>query len=253
MGGEETNTNEATFGDSRRPTVDIIMPVFNEAAQIAQQLKRLQAQTGVRTTIVVDGGSSDGTADIVRAFADDDIHVGAGMVRLIDAPRGRALQMNAGAAFATADVLLFLHTDTFLPVDAIKYVRDAMVKGSMWGRFDVRLEGTNVLFRAIERMMNLRSALTGVATGDQAIFMRRDVFHMLGGYASIALMEDVELCRRLKWVGWPARIRTPVRASARRWQARGILRTIVLMWILRLLYWCGVSPSRLARAYTNVR
>lgn len=239
--------------DSQRPTVDIIMPVFNEAAEIAGQLTRLQSQTGVHTAIVVDGGSSDGTADIVRTLADGGLSNGATTVRLIDAPRGRAVQMNIGAVRARADVLLFLHADTCLPADAIERVRDAVVDGSVWGRFDVRLNGTNVLFRAIERLMNLRSALTGVATGDQAIFVRRDVFHMLGGYAPVALMEDVELCTRLKWVGWPARVGTPVRASARRWQARGILRTVVLMWTLRLLYWLGVSPSRLARVYASVR
>lgn len=242
-----------TVSDSRRPTVDIIMPVFNEAAGIAQQLTRLQGQTGAHTTIVVDGGSSDGTDEIARALADDRVGPAATVVRVIDAPRGRALQMNAGAARAQADVLLFLHTDTCLPADAIERVRNAVVEGAVWGRFDVRLDGTNVLFRAIEALMNLRSALTGVATGDQAIFVRRDVFHMLGGYAPIALMEDVELCTRLKWVGWPARIGTPVRASARRWQVRGILRTVMLMWTLRLLYWLGVSPSKLARAYATVR
>lgn len=229
------------------------MPVFNEAAEIARQLTRLQGQTDVHTTIVVDGGSSDGTAEIVRALADDRVRLEETALRVIDAPRGRALQMNAGATRARADVLLFLHTDTCLPADAIERVRDAVVEGAVWGRFDVRLDGKNVLFRAIEGMMNLRSALTGVATGDQAIFVRRDVFHMLGGYAPIALMEDVELCTRLKWVGWPARIAAPVRASARRWRVRGILRTVVLMWTLRLLYWLGVSPSKLARAYAIVR
>lgn len=245
---------ENALNGSRRPTVDIIMPVFNEAARIARQLTRLQGQTGVHTMIVVDGDSSDGSAEIVRALADDGgIGPEETLVRVIDAPRGRALQMNAGAARARADVLLFLHTDTCLPADAMERVRDAVVEGAAWGRFDIRLDGTNVLFRAIEGLMNLRSALTGVATGDQAIFVRRDVFHMLGGYAPIALMEDVELCTRLKWVGWPARIGTPVLASARRWQVGGILRTVMLMWTLRLLYWLGVSPSKLARAYATVR
>lgn len=229
------------------------MPVFNEAAEIARQLTRLRDQTNVHTTIVVDGGSSDGTAEIARALVDDGARPQETVVRVIDAPRGRALQMNAGATRARADVLLFLHTDTCLPADAMERVRDAVVEGAVWGRFDVRLDGKNILFRAIEGLMNLRSALTGVATGDQAIFVRRDVFRMLGGYAPIALMEDVELCTRLKWVGWPARIDTPVRASARRWRVGGILRTAVLMWTLRLLYWLGVSPSKLARAYATVR
>ena len=238
---------------TRRPTVDLIMPVLDEAAEITQQLTLLQQQRGVRTLIVVDGGSSDDTREMVRARVDEDGRIGTAKVRLIDAPRGRALQMNAGAAEADADVLLFLHGDTHLPVNAIECVCDAVAGGAAWGRFDVRLAHAKPLFRVIERLMNLRSALTGVATGDQAIFVRRDVFHMLGGYAPIALMEDVELCTRLKWVGRPARIRTPVRASARRWQIHGILRTVILMWTLRLLYWLGVSPSRLARAYTPAR
>ncbi|MDX1487501.1 MAG: glycosyltransferase, partial [Acidiferrobacterales bacterium] len=134
-----------TINDKRRPTVDIIMPVFNEAAVIARQLTRLQGHTGVRTTIVVDGGSNDGTAEIVRALADDRVDPQGVLVRVVDAPRGRALQMNAGAARARADVLLFLHTDTYLPADAIERVRDAVVEGAVWGRFDIRLDGTNVL------------------------------------------------------------------------------------------------------------
>lgn len=249
----ESGADVPFVSNGRRPSVDIIMPVFNEATGIARQLTQLQGQAGVHTTIVVDGGSKDGSAEIMRVFADDRAHAGESVVRVIDAPRGRAMQMNAGATLAQADVLLFLHTDTRLPADAIERVRAAVIGGAVWGRFDVRLDGTNMLFRAIERLMNWRSALTGIATGDQAIFVRRDVFRMLGGYAPIALMEDVELCRRLKWVGWPARIRTPVLASPRRWQARGILPTVVLMWALRLLYCLGVSPSKLARAYATVR
>ena len=229
------------------------MPVFNEAAGIARQLTQLQAQADVHTTIVVDGSSDDGSAEIVHALADDRVGEEKGVVRVINAPRGRAMQMNAGATLASADVLLFLHTDTWLPANAIERVRAAVIAGAVWGRFDVRLDGANVLFRAIERLMNWRSALTGIATGDQAIFVRRDVFHMLGGYAPVALMEDVELCTRLKWIGWPARIGEPVVASVRRWHARGILATVVLMWTLRLLYWLGVSPSKLARAYASVR
>lgn len=170
-------------------------------------------------------------------------------VRRVRAPRGRALQMNAGAAVAVADVLVFLHADTELPAGAIAAVRRAVEAGALWGFFAVRLAGRHPLLRVIERMMNWRSHITGIATGDQAIFVRRHAFELLGGYAPIALMEDIDLCGRLKWLGPPARLRMPVVTSSRRWEARGIWRTVLLMWWLRGLYALGVSPQRLARWY----
>jgi rSAM/selenodomain-associated transferase 2 len=203
----------------------------------------------LNTVIVVDGGSRDGTRGIVQALSNDSGNTSGATLRLIDAPRGRALQMNAGAVESRADVLLFLHADTRLPTGAIEQVREAISRGATWGRFDTHLDGEQLLFRVIEWFMNVRSALTHIATGDQAIFVRSDVFHMLGGYAPIALMEDVELCSRLKWVGQPTRVRATVIASTRRWRAGGIMRTVVLMWGLRLLYWFGVAPARLQRLY----
>lgn len=170
-------------------------------------------------------------------------------MRVLEAARGRALQMNHGAAIAGADVLLFLHADTELPPHALDAVRRAIHAGALWGFFSVRIAGRHPLLRVVERLMNLRSRLTGIATGDQALFVRRDVFQMIGGYACIALMEDIELCARLKWFGRPARLAAAVVTSARRWEARGVLRTIVRMWCLRGLYALGVSPQRLARWY----
>jgi rSAM/selenodomain-associated transferase 2 len=161
--------------------------------------------------------------------------------------------MNAGAWKAESDVLLFLHVDARLPDSAMDSVREAIKRGASWGRFDMRLDDDAVIFRVIEGCMNMRSALTGIATGDQAIFVRRDVFRMLDGYASMALMEDVEFCKRLRWVGPPALIRKQVRASTRRWRQHGIIRTVILMWFLRLLYWLGVAPKTVARLYADAR
>ncbi len=236
-----------------RPSIDIIMPVLDEVVDIGPHLSQLRQHPSLNAVIVVDGGSRDGTREVVQELINDDAGAGRTTVQLINAPCGRALQMNAGAAESHADVLLFLHADTRLPTGAIEQVREAICRGASWGRFDTRLDGEHGLFRAIEWFMNARSALTRVATGDQAIFVRRDVFHMLDGYAPIALMEDVELCSRLKWVGQPARIRASVIASTRRWRSGGIVRTVMLMWGLRLLYWFGVAPARLQRFYRVAR
>ena len=150
-------------------------------------------------------------------------------------------------------MLLFLHADTVLPPGAVDGVRSAIRAGHTWGRFDVRLEGQGAWFRVIERLMNLRSALTGIATGDQAMFVLRDTFTMLGGFAPVPLMEDIDLSRRLKWTGAPALLHTPVVTSTRRWRERGVGRTVLRMWALRLLCGLGVSPTRLAGFYRPVR
>jgi len=181
--------------------------------------------------IVVDGGSSDGTPDIAAGLCD----------RVLSAPRGRAAQMNAGARVAIGDVLLFLHADTRLPSDA-----DALVCNSAWGRFDVEIEGRHPLLPVVACAMNLRSRLTGIATGDQAMFVRRSLFP---GFPEIALMEDVALSKALKKIDPPSCLRARVITSGRRWEAHGVLRTIFLMWRLRLLYFLGASPEALARKY----
>ena len=245
---------EVDVGDGRdqEPTVTIIMPVLNEATQVEAGLEALYRCHMLNEVIVVDGGSDDATGDVVRRFIGCKSQARS-MFRFTVAPRSRALQMNAGAWKAKSDVLLFLHVDARLPNLAMDSVRDAIKRGASWGRFNMRLDDDAVICRIIESCMNMRSALTGIATGDQAIFVRHDVFRMLGGYASIPLMEDVEFCKRLKWAGPPALIRKQVRASTRRWRQHGIIRTVMLMWFLRLLYWLGVAPKTVARFYPDAR
>ena len=218
--------------------LSIIMPVLNEAAGIEEALRALAPMRarGVEV-IVVDGGSNDGTEALACPLAD----------RVLSAPRGRAAQMNAGAAAATGDALLFLHADTRLPENADWLVLDGLCARA-WGRFDVRFDKPGRL-RLVALMMNLRSRLTGIATGDQAMFMTRAAFDDAGGFPPIALMEDVALSARLKRLGRPLCLPARVTTSGRRWRRHGVLRTILLMWQLRLRYVLGADPARLARAY----
>lgn len=221
--------------------LSIIVPTLNEAPQLRDTLAALRAlQRRGHEVIVVDGGSSDHTAMIAREFAD----------QVTDSARGRARQMNAGAALAHGDVLLFLHADTRLPEQADVLIATALLQHkTSWGRFDVRLSGEHVLLRIVESLMNRRSRLSSIATGDQAIFVRREVFNQLGGYADIPLMEDIALCKSLKRLTLPANLSARVVTSSRRWEQRGIVRTILLMWRMRLAYALGASPHRLAQTY----
>lgn len=226
-------------GADSGPRWSIIVPVLNEAAGIEQALRRLaplRAQGA--EVIVVDGGSSDATLALARPLAD----------WVISAARGRAAQMNAGARWASGAALLFLHADTMLPAPAGPLLRRALARRH-WGRFEVAIDGAGPLLRLVAALMNLRSRLTGIATGDQAIFVRRDSFLALGGYAALPLMEDIEFCRRLKRLGPPANLRMRVVTSGRRWERYGVWRTILLMWRLRLAYFLGADPSALARIY----
>jgi len=222
--------------------LSIILPALDEAARIVAHLKALQPlRDRGHEVIVVDGGSRDGTADLARPLAD----------RVLPAPRGRALQMNAGAAEARGDVLLFLHADTLLPEGADAAVFEALQgRDQVWGRFDVRIEGRHPLLRVVAFMMNLRSRLTGIATGDQALFVTRAAFAQAGGFPAIVLMEDIALCNALKRIGRPACLRARVTTSGRRWEKHGVARTILQMWRLRLAYFLGAEPARLARDYT---
>ena len=223
------------------PAVSLVVPALDEAGTIARSLEPLQPLRGKGIEVVVaDGGSRDGTRHAARPLCD----------RLIDAPRGRARQMNAGAGAARGGVLLFLHADTRLPSGWDRAVRDATgARGREWGRFDVRLDGPHPMLRVVERAMNLRSRLSGIATGDQAIFVTRDAFRAAGGFPDIELMEDVALSRALRARSRPACLRERVLTSSRRWERGGIARTIVLMWRLRLEYALGADPGRLARMY----
>jgi rSAM/selenodomain-associated transferase 2 len=218
----------------------IVVPVLNEAAAVQaalQALAPLRAQG--HQVIVVDGGSLDGTPDIAAPWAD---HV------LRSAP-GRARQMNTGAAAAQADVLLFLHADTRLPPQADQAIQSAIQTGAMWGRFDVQINGRSWLLPMVAALMNLRSRWTGIGTGDQAIFVQAARFKQVGGYAEQPLMEDIELCRRLRAIAAPACLRARVRTSGRRWDQGGAWRTIALMWWLRWRYWRGTPAEVLARLY----
>jgi rSAM/selenodomain-associated transferase 2 len=218
----------------------IIVPTLNEAAGIRAALAALgPLRAHGHEVIVVDGGSSDATVDLARPLAD----------QVLGSASGRATQMNAGARAAGADRFVFLHADTRLPPHADALILSAL-EHARWGRFDVEIEGRHPLLKMIACAINLRSRLTGIATGDQAIFVRRDAF---SGFPEIPLMEDVAFSRAMKRAGRPACVRSRVVTSGRRWESRGVLRTIVLMWRLRLLYALGVAPQRLARKYADQR
>lgn len=224
-------------------TLSVIIPVLNEAAEIEAALDALTPlrQRGVEV-IVVDGGSSDGSAKLARPLAD----------RVLTAPRGRATQMNAGAAAASGDVLLFLHVDTRLPDHADRLIAKGLQRsGRAWGRFDVSFDDGGWL-RVVAFMMNWRSRLTGICTGDQAKFASRAAFEEIGGFPAIALMEDVAASSLLKKISRPLALRARITTSGRRWRQHGIWRTIVLMWRLRLAYFFGDDPGRLARHYGYV-
>lgn len=248
-----------TGATTRSGTLSIIVPALNEAAVIEAVLGPLQAwrAAGVEV-LVVDGGSSDATVALALPLAD----------RVIKAERGRARQMNAGAVAASGAALLFLHADTMLPEGAPGAVLAAIcaqeclpptVSGQapggpfdsmrVWGRFDVRIAGQSRMLPVVAWCMNLRSRLSGIATGDQAIFMLRAAYDAVGGFPDQPLMEDIEICRRLKRLGPPVCLNLQVQTSGRRWETRGVWRTIFLMWRLRLAYFFGVSVEYLARAY----
>ena len=223
------------------PALSIVVPMLNEAANLPALIAHLSIwRERACEVVLVDGGSDDGSVELARA---------AGL-RVIDSARGRALQMNAGAALCGGEILLFLHDDTRLPDAADVAVCHALTSPARhWGRFDVRIEGRPAMLRVVAAAMNLRSRLSGIATGDQAIFVRRTLFETVGGFPELALMEDIALSARLRKHAWPVCLRARVRTCGRRWEQRGVWRTIVLMWRLRWAYWRGVPAERLAEAY----
>ena len=218
-------------------SLTIIVPMLNEAAGIADALRALRELDA--QVIAVDGGSSDQTVDCATPHAD----------LLLEAARGRARQMNAGAAAAHGEILLFLHADTRLPPAADQIIKQSIANGATWGRFDVEITGNSAWFPVIAGLMNWRSRLTGIATGDQGIFVKRSAFEQIGGFPDIPLMEDIVLAQRLKQLGRPACLREKVSTAGRRWEKHGILRTILIMWWLRLRFFCGADPQQLAIEY----
>jgi rSAM/selenodomain-associated transferase 2 len=224
--------------------IAVVVPVLNEALALPHLLSTL---TALRDTaqadleiIFADGGSTDDTVALIK-----NAHL-----RVIASPKGRAWQMNAGAAITTGEALLFLHADTQLPQNALEAISSCLANTQCWGRFDVHIAGKPWMLSVVSQMMNWRSRLSGIATGDQAIFMTRSAFGAVGGFPEQALMEDIEISRRLRRLSRPACISSPAITSGRRWEKRGVWATIFLMWRLRWSYWRGQSPQQLAQLYS---
>ena len=221
-------------------TFSIIVPVLNEAAGLAELAAHLTPLTRAGAQVLlVDGGSDDSTPELAQ-------HAGFQVIR---SERGRAQQMNTGASHAQGDTLVFLHADTRLPEGALALISTGLTATHGWGRFDVHIAGRPAMLRVVASMMNWRSRVTGIATGDQAMFMTREAFEAVGGFAVQPLMEDIEMSRQLRALSRPVCLRERVVTSGRRWETRGVWTTMVLMWRLRWAYWRGVAPAVLARAY----
>lgn len=224
-------------------SLSIIIPALDEAEHIVATLDSLQPlrRRGVEI-IVADGGSSDNTANLARERAD----------QVLTVPAGRARQMNAGAAAARGEILCFVHADSRLPEGADGLIVDGLSRSRRsWGRFDVSIAGTHPMLRVIAQLMNWRSRLTGIATGDQGLFLTRSLFEAAGRFPEIALMEDIALTRQLKRYSPPLCIAHRLTTSGRRWEKHGVWRTMLLMWRLRLAYFFGADPDRLARQYAR--
>lgn len=223
--------------------VSIIIPVLNEERLIVSTLKHLKRIKEHFEVIVIDGGSDDNTAECARKFT-----------KVVESPRGRAIQMNRGAKIARGDILLFLHADTRLPAEAVNGIEKALTNsGIIGGRFKVRLDDQKVIYRIISGLINLRDRFTRGFTGDQGIFIRKNIFEHLGGYRDFPLMEDLDLARRMRRAGKIVRLPLTVTTSTRRWEQHGVIRTILLMWLIRILFLLGISPSRLRPLYDEVR
>lgn len=220
--------------------ISVIIPTLNEAENIVSLLQALQAmrQQG-HEIIVVDGGSTDNTCALAAPWCDHSLQ----------ASKGRAQQMNAGAAIAKGSWLWFLHADSELPEALWQQFPEPLPASPAWGWFQVKISGSSALLRLVAAMMNRRSAISSVSTGDMGQFVSRDLFQQVGGFADLPLMEDIHLSKTLRKIQPPTVLSGPVITSARRWQQRGIIRTILLMWRLRLLYWLGVPAQRLQKSY----
>ena len=224
----------------RNQHISIIIPVLNEGGGIENFLSALQPMRGRGHEIIaVDGFSEDDTAEKAKTLSD----------AVISEARGRARQMNRGAQMASGGIFWFLHADGIPPENADEMILNAIDRGRIWGRFDIKLTGSNFIFRIIETLMNLRSRITGIATGDQGIFVRSDIFKKIGGFQEIPIMEDIALSKMLKKLGRPSCLKNHITSSSRRWKNYGIIRTVLTMWYLRLLYALGVNPQKLKGHY----
>ena len=219
----------------------IIIPTLNEEKNLRACLSALQALRGGCEIIIADGGSIDNTRLIAAPLAD----------KVLISPPGRALQMNNGASQAAGSVLIFLHADTYLPENALQLIEKRINQNAQWGRFDIHLSGKPFMLTVIARMMNWRSRLTGIATGDQVIFVTRQAFEQAGRYPEISLMEDIALCAALKKISPPVCLSAKVISSGRRWENNGVYKTMLLMWYLRLRYYFGADPQTLAALYKH--
>jgi len=221
--------------------LSIIIPVLNEASIIGQSLSSLEHfRRKGHEVIVVDGGSDDPSLSTATPLSD----------KVTCSLRGRSRQMNAGAVLSTGDILLFLHADCLLPDNADRLIIEGMSdRRQLWGRFDVKFSGKRSILRVIEVLMNWRSRLSGIATGDQGIFVERNLFEKIGGFPEIDLMEDIALCKMLKKYGRPLCLRQQVMTSSRRWEEKGLFRTVLLMWFLRFAYFFRADPKRLVKLY----
>ena len=232
--------------------ISLIVPLYNEASQAEELVQHLLTIDGIAERILVDASNQAGSKQVIQHLAkkyQDDPSF-----KIVDAPQpGRSLQMNYGASLATQKVLLFLHCDTRLPPNTADLVIKSLDAHHQWGRFDIQLDRSQWPFRLIGAMINLRSRVRNLATGDQAIFIAADLFKATHGYPEIPLMEDIALSKTLNQHSPPSLITTPVITSARRWEKSGIVRTILLMWKLRLLFWLGHTPERLAAMYHTIR
>ncbi|WP_262965016.1 TIGR04283 family arsenosugar biosynthesis glycosyltransferase [Methylobacter psychrophilus] len=219
----------------------IIIPTLNEEKSIQSCLLALQPLRNDCEIIIADGDSIDNTQSLALPLAD----------KVITSVKGRAKQMNNGASYATGDILIFLHADTCLPENALQLIQQKINTTSQWGRFDIQLSGNSYMLKVIAQMMSWRSRLTGIATGDQVIFVTHLAFQAVGQYPEISLMEDIALCKALKKISRPVCLKNKVISSGRRWEHNGIYRIILLMWSLRLRYFFGTDPKKLAFLYAN--
>ncbi len=231
-------------------TTGLVIPTFNEEQALPRTFLYLR-QCAFDEIVIVDGGSQDHTLQVVESYVRNS---GTSSTKLLSSPRGRARQMNTGAAALQTDIMVFLHADTLLPRTSLAAIAQAMEnQRCVGGRFDIQFEEDRGYAWVISRMMNWRSRLTGIATGDQVVFVRKSVFDQMGGFADIPIMEDIEFTKRLKRQGDIAAILIKVTTSFRRWEQHGPLRTILSMWALRVLYWLGLSPHTLSHFYKPTR